>query len=369
MKELLIRLLSLKTTCLEEDNLEESICLIKDYIVKNCSKEISWNKYCSGGKPSLVVIPKKKKDIKIFFVGHLDVVPGVYDDAFTPYEREGRIYARGASDMKGPNVAMIEAFIALLEEDLENIGMIFTTDEEVGGFDGVKYLLNEEGYSCKVAFIPDGGDNWQICTDQKAVYHTTLKAKGVSAHGSRPWQGDNANLKLLKSYNLISQSFIDSWGVFSKKDSWKPTINLGVIEGGETVNKVADRAIMKLDIRFPASVDREEIEEIVKDTCKICDCNFEVDVYGNAFHTSRENKYLNLWYRNIETKSDCKEDSIWKREHGASDARFFSEKGIPCVISKPICSEVHIDDEWIDYNSLIEFKNSIVDWVKTVYKI
>ena len=52
-----------------------------------------------------------------------------------------------------------------------------------------------------------------------------------------------------------------------------------------------------------------------------------------------------------------------EKEHGASDGRFFSEKGIPVIMFKPICSESHVDNEWIDLKSLEVFYQILKDFV------
>ncbi len=366
MKNLLFKLLSLRTLSSEEDNLNQSLSLIENYLDKYCLGKVIINKYVSGSKPSMVIIPKNSKEIQVFLVGHLDVVAADYYKAFSPYEKQGRIYARGASDMKGLVVAMLYAFKSLVNRGVKDVGLMFTTDEEIGGFNGVRFLLNEKEYSCNVAFIPDGGDNWKICTDQKAVYHITVVSKGVSAHGSRPWKGENANLKLLDTYKYVEQKFCDRWGDFLEKESFEPTVNLGLFNGGDSINKVPDNASMKLDIRFPENVRKKEMDQILQEACNRFDCSFEVGVYGNAFHTNKKNKYVNLWFETIKNRLRESSEGVWKVEHGASDARFFSEKGIPCVISKPTCSGVHIDNEWIDYNSLIEFGDYIIEWVENI---
>jgi len=363
MKTFLLKLLKIQSVSFDSKKIKEIQAFVEkleDLI------NLRIKTYLSDGISSLVISNDDTKNFDILFVGHLDVVPAIYPKAFEPYEKNGRIYARGASDMKGPVVAMMRAMKELIEEGTKlTLGLMLTTDEEVGGQNGVGHLLNEVGYRAKVAFIPDGGDNWSICTDEKGILHVKISAKGVSAHGSRPWKGDNANLKLIKCYETIEKHFYEKWGKPTEKFNWIPTLNLGYIQGGDSTNKVSDHAEAKIDFRFPAEVKKEEIIEIVKNACEKGDCEYEEIVSGASNHIDKNNPFLKAWCCGIKDKSE-KGTKLFVKAHGASDARFFAEKGVPTIISKPICSEIHVDDEWIDYNSLVEFKDCIKQWVRDI---
>jgi succinyl-diaminopimelate desuccinylase len=243
---------------------------------------------------------------------------------------------------------------------------MLTTDEEIGGFDGVNFLLNKKGYRCKVAFVPDGGDNWQVCTDEKAISHIAIKAKGKSAHGSRPWQGVNANEELIEVFKTIQTRFFDKWGKPTNDDNWKPTLNMGKFKGGEATNSVSDYAVMHLDIRFPASIKRSEIIEIIKEsTDENSNIEWEEKIRGESMHTDKANPYLKKWVSILKNSRevDFNEENGFSRGHAASDGRFFSALDIPVVMSKPTCSAPHIDNEWINIQSLNKFRNLLKKWI------
>jgi len=76
------------------------------------------------------------------------------EDEAPPFDaalRDGRIYGRGAADMKGSCATMMVLMKDLGSFPLEkpSLGLILTTDEEIGGYDGVRYLLRDKKYSCR----------------------------------------------------------------------------------------------------------------------------------------------------------------------------------------------------------------------------
>jgi succinyl-diaminopimelate desuccinylase len=310
------------------------------------------NVYC------LLISKQIKKKYKVLLNGHLDVVPG-NKGMFKAKVKGNRMYGRGTSDMKGVDIAMLLAYIQIVQEGLgDDTLLLFTTDEEYGGFNGMANFISQ-GYTADICFIPDGGNKWSVCTDEKGVFHIKIKAQGKGAHGSRPWTGENAVLKLITVYQNIQKEFKKKWGLPSKDDNWKPTCNLGSLNGGDAANKVPNLAEMQLDIRYPSPVTQKEIEDIV-DNSLIDGVSYEVLSTGLPLSTDVNNPYVRKW---IEV---TKKDIEYEKAHGASDGRFLSEKNIPVILTKPISSEPHIDNEWIDLKDLEVFREKMVEWLKTV---
>lgn len=366
MKNLLFDLLQFKTTSDNSDELHTVIDYLDNYFN---DYDVITRKYEKNGKPSLVVTSQFTKSPKIFLNGHLDVVPATYKNAFKPFEKDGKVYARGASDMKGTVAAMIVSFCELLQEKKNyDIGLMLTTDEEVGGFDGVRYLLDEEGYSCEVAFIPDAGESgWKVCTDEKALWFNLQVAhEGESVHSSVLWKGKNSVNELWKTYRDIRDDFVKKWGKLKNQEFWKPTINLAALNGGIASNVVPDYAEMTLDVRFPADIPFDEIEKIIKDNLERRNVYIiGKGIKGYGMHYSEDNIFIKSW-ENV-AQEYGKETSFFKA-FGGSDARFFYEfiKNVSVVMCKPNTSAHHIKNEWVDYNDLVVFKDAIKDWVKNI---
>ncbi|MDI1352580.1 MAG: M20/M25/M40 family metallo-hydrolase, partial [bacterium] len=130
---------------------------------------------------------------KLWLVAHIDVVPAD-PNMFTLAVKDHRIVGRGVLDMKLGVAYYIEFLKELGASNLKNydIGVMLTSDEEVGGMNGVRYLLDEQGYRGKIGFLPDGGFDWKIEEAAKGILWIKIKVHGVASHGSRPWLGVNA---------------------------------------------------------------------------------------------------------------------------------------------------------------------------------
>lgn len=314
------------------------------------------------GVESLILATKSLKRPKVLLQAHVDVVPAG-EVMFHPRVEEGRLYGRGANDMKHA----VAVYLSLLEKWHRkgvlggmNVGVMLTSDEEVGGFKGVGYLV-ERGYGGEVVFLPDGGDNWGVVLEEKGVYHFKLKAKGKAAHGSRVWQGENAGDKLIRVYERLRRNFECS----DPENHWHHTLNLGKMEGGDATNKVMEEAVFYLDLRHTAAVRKEEIEKMIREA--IGDeggVEVEESVYGSPLFVDKENKYVRLWTQVLEQRGI---KWHYHRGHGASDGRFFSAKGMPVVMSKMACGGLHTEEEWVDLESLREFEECLDRWVKQAH--
>lgn len=363
MQNLLFDLLKFKTTADNPNQLYQIIDYMDSYFN---DFDVQKRRFENNNKPSLVITSKFTKSPRIFLVGHLDVVPAANKD-FEPYEKDGKVYARGASDMKGNTAALIKVFSELVSEENQNydIGLMLTTDEEIGGFDGVKYLLKDEEFRSEIAFIPDVcGRPWQICSDEKGVIHINVTAKGKAAHGAWLWEGDNAVNRCWKTYRDIRNDFREKWGKLREEDSWKPTINLGSLHGGDAANKVPDFSEMKIDIRFPSPHTLDEIKEIIDKYAKANGVSYEIKVTGHPTHTDSNNEYVKQW--NSVLKSLNKK-AVFFKTNGGSDARHFAEFNIPALMTAPTSSGAHIQDEWVDLKDLELFKVAIKSWIKNIH--
>lgn len=314
-------------------------------------KGLHLRRYEVNGKPSLVVTFQETRHPEIMFAGHLDVVDAE-PEQYEPRRENDRIWGRGALDMKGPTATMMQLFADLAEEGKRpDIGLMLTTDEEVGSPDGVGYLVLQEGWGAKFAVIPDGGQNFSLVVGEKGALHFRVKATGRAAHGSRVWDGENALDKLIRFYEKLRSAggFPDE--PCGDPEHWHPTLNLGVIHGGKKVNIVADEGVMELDMRFPEPWTSETALELVKNTmAQFPDLSLEVTTRGEVVYTPPDNPYLQRFVR-IVTQTIGTEPAM-TREHGATDGRFFAEKGIPIVILYPVGGGIHSREEWVSISSL-----------------
>lgn len=303
----------------------------------------------SNGHPSLVATIGDTRNPQCFLYSHLDIVPA-HKEQFEPEIKRGRLYGRGSGDMKGPAAACIEAFIKFAKNDPRSIGLMLTTDEEIGGMNGVNYLLDNCDYSCEVAIIPDNATTLSdLIINQKGIILTKVWAEGHSAHGSRPWLGENAIDRLYLHIQKLREKFpLEPKGI---------SVNLGKICAGDQINQVPDYAEAYLDLRFPQTADYSKIIEALNE---VFNGNFEVILDCNPFVIESDNEWLSNFKQIIEVKLN--KEALFKSETGGSDARFFSNRGMSTIVTGISKGNTHAEDEWVDIAELETFYNSLIEF-------
>lgn len=182
----------------------------------------------------------------IVFSGHLDTVPIGKNWKFKQGSiKNGRIYGRGASDMKGGVVAILLAVENLLDEDVP-FSIALTTDEETTMKGAEKLSKKIKGKYCIVCEPTD----LKLSTQEKGVLQMLLKYFGKSCHSAMLWKGENAIYKSLETIKKIKSFKNDPEGI---------TINLGRIKGGTKINVVPNFVELEIDIRFPSKYSFEDV--------------------------------------------------------------------------------------------------------------
>lgn len=293
---------------------------------------------------------------KIILNGHLDIVP-FKEGQLNPYEEDGKLYGRGSADMKSGAAAMISAFLELKNENLPcKVELHLVSDEETGGFNCSKYL-GEKGFRGDFVIC---GEPTQIGigVQAKGVLAIDMEFFGKSAHGSRPWQGDNAIIKAYKNFEKILDL------PFSKEKSElydSPSINLAEIIAGDVYNKVPDYCKMSLDIRF---LPGQQADEILKQIESAIDAKVHVHEKGTPVTTKVDDIYVVELSKSIKNIINV-EPNIFG-QHGSADTVFYSQYGIPAVEFGPSGANWHGDDEYVVIDSVYKYKDILKDLILNI---
>lgn len=171
---------------------------------------------------------------------HMDTVPPFIASS----EDDDFIYGRGSCDAKGIIAAQIAAAEQLRAQRLNEIGLLFTVDEEVASA-GAK-IANDHPLAASCEFLINGEptDN-QLATGTKGSIQTTIKTHGRAAHSAYPEYGDSAIEKLLTVLNDIRNIEWPDDDVFGET-----TCNIGVLSGGIRANVIPSEAQATLHIRL-----------------------------------------------------------------------------------------------------------------------
>ena len=223
----------------------------------------------------------------VHFNSHIDVVETGNDwtvDPFGGLIRDGRVYGRGACDMKGGLAASIIAVESYLAEHPAFRGAIeisATVDEESGGFGGVAYLAKLGFFSpprVDHVIIPEPLNKDRICLGHRGVWWAEIETKGEIAHGSMPFLGDCA----VRHMGAVLTAFeAELFLALAKKQTAMPvvpegakqsTLNINSIHGGQSDDysglpapNVPDSCKMVIDRRFLIEEDISDVKREVTD--------------------------------------------------------------------------------------------------------
>lgn len=338
------------------DNYSECVRIIdfvENYFLKS---NVIIHRYEKNGVPSLVVSLQNTKKPKIFLSGHLDVAPAKQGQ-FKPYEKDKKLYGRGAGDMKAACAVMMYLIKELsLKKEKTNIALMLTTDEEVGGEYGAKFLIEDKGYRADVAIVPDGGKSLKtIVLNEKGVLHLKVKSNGKTAHGARPFLGINAIDDLINKYHKLREYL-----PVSKDKDWVNTMNLSKISGGVANNSVPDKAEMILDIRYLKVEDKDKILTKIK---KIFG-DYELLAFGYPNNQDKDNNFISKYIKICE--SVIKEKIILHKAEGSSDARFFAQYASVCIVTYLKHDNLHSEDEWVDIEEIYKFYEILSEYIEKV---
>ncbi|HVP95817.1 M20/M25/M40 family metallo-hydrolase [Methanoregula sp.] len=236
---------------------------------------------CSpGGRCNLVTRGEPRP---LMLCGHVDVVPAQGEGwTHPPYSgtmEGGYIWGRGSSDMKGGIAAILSACDALLEQG-ESLPatLVFVCDEETGGENGIRFLLEKNLLSPCDCLIAEPSPALHPCIGQKGLCRLDLRFTGTPGHGSLyPLVGVSAVMEAMHLLEYIrglheqafpvdpqlreiiqrsSDVFAEEFGIEKGTEILERiSYNPGLINGGEKVNIVAQYCNLDLELRIPWGCD------------------------------------------------------------------------------------------------------------------
>ena len=338
-------LIKIQTTKDKPEELKKCI----SFVAKQLPKHLYVTKGINNGKPYITATVKKTKKPKLLITGHLDVVEAE-PEQFKPKIKNGKIYGRGSADMKSGAAIAIQI---IKEEKEKDIGIMLTTDEEIGGEEGVGYLSKQ--WNPELVIVTEPSDK-KIAIKNKGVLWLKIKTKGKAAHGSEPWNGENAIDKLLEKYLQIKKLFPKP-----NKEKWQVTMNLGMIKAGQAYNQVPDEAELRLDIRY---TEKDDPDKILRKIKKIKDIKVEVAQKQPIRNTAEKNPYMQKLKQ--AAQKITKQKIEFKKETGASDTRYFASKGITTADFGPAGKNLHGKNEFVIVKSIEDIYKILKEFIRTL---
>ena len=189
---------------------------------------------------------------RVFFSTHMDTVPPF----IAASEDEEKIYGRGACDAKGIIASQIFAAEVLRKQNVNDIGLLYTVDEEQGSA-GAR-AANKHPIAAKCDFMINGEptDN-DLAIGSKGSLRFNIKTKGKAAHSAYPEMGESAIEKLLDVLTDVRKIEFPNDEFFGET-----TCNIGLLSGGLKTNVIPPNAEAGMHIRL--TTDDKPIFEILE---------------------------------------------------------------------------------------------------------
>jgi succinyl-diaminopimelate desuccinylase len=307
------------------------------------------------GKPNLIIEISSGKP-ELMLTSHMDTVPSP-DALLNPVVVDGRLYGRGACDAKG----CVAAIISALPENEPDFGLkfVFTSDEEVGGVNGLGYVFEKERSDFVLIGEPFGSDRIGIL--QAAVVSADIMIKGSSGHTATKDAKDGAIYRASKYIMNAVERFSSLQGDYSNfmemyrgigldfelRGVNQAVFNPAVIKGGIKRNVVAPECLIEADVRFMPWINREEIRRALAMDEADFRINGLLQPYG--LFVDQVDREKDLWFLEIIMKSIREKGlkPVGVCSLGVGDTRHVRKHGIPAFYYGPRGKGLHSENEYV----------------------
>ncbi|GAB4157264.1 MAG: M20 family metallopeptidase [Planctomycetaceae bacterium] len=311
-------------------------------------------------------VPQAKTTI--LMDAHQDTVPvdGMVIEPFTPAISNGKLFGRGACDVKGGMAAMLAAFARLVHHSSEltsNIVMSCTCDEEAtiqGVNDLVKMWTDP---SRKTSLFPKPPDvavvaeptDLDVVVAHRGATRWKIRTTGRACHSSRPKEGINAIYRMGKILAEVEKFADELETLVPPHPLCGPaTISVGRIEGGVSVNTVPDECSIEIDRRcIPGEDGLAVIDQLKSWLQERIDFEFEFLppwIVGAALSDDDNGEFADVLLNQIAAVAGPhKKVGV---PYGTHASRI-SAAGVPSVVFGPgSIDQAHTKDEWISIDEL-----------------
>ena len=301
----------------------------------------------TGGGPSLMLN------------GHTDTVSvdNMETDPFTAEKKGGKIYGRGALDMKAGVAALMMAVQTIIAAGIKLKGDLILTlvaDEEYASI-GTEAVVDE--YTADAAIICEPTD-LEIVIAHKGFAWIKIEIFGQAAHGSLPHRGIDAIAKagkVLAAIETLGKTYLNQK---SHPLLGSPSIHASLIEGGTELSTYPDYCKIELERRNLPGEDRKavtaEIQDLLQNIQQQDDrfkADFDVFFFRPAFEISPDQPIVQTVSRSYESTFNKPPgfEGMW----AWLDSAILAQAGIPTVIFGPSGEGAHAAVEYVDVNSVI----------------
>jgi len=302
------------------------------------------------------------------FAGHTDVVPtGPLDqwssDPFVPTHRDGKLYGRGAADMKTSLAAMVvavEEFVAAHPDHKGSIGFLITSDEEGPAIDGTVIVCNrlkargEQLDYCIVGeptSVKQVGD--MIKNGRRGTMSGKLVIKGIQGHIAYPHMAKNPIHMAMPALAELATIEWDQGNEYYLPTSWQMS---NIHAGTGASNVIPGECVVDFNFRFSTASTVDGLQQRVHATLDKYGVEYDLKwiVGGLPFLTPRGDLSDAL---SSAIKSETGIDTELSTTGGTSDGRFIAQICPQVVEFGPTNASIHKIDEHVAVAEIEPLKN------------
>jgi len=296
--------------------------------------------------------------------GHIDVFPPIDEGGWSGERRDGKLFGRGAADMKTGTAAGVAAF-AWLHGLRQHLGGRLTltavSDEQTGGRWGTRWLMetlrDEVLGDCCLNGEPSGLNNVRFMEKGTLRLVVTIRAPG--GHGGYPHLSRNPNkvaASLIAEFDrrfhmreaplppTVARALTTPEAVAVLEAGMGPgaaevvrrmTFNPGLVNGGLKVNQIPHECVMEFDLRIPVGIDRDAVLAEAAEVLAAHEATFEV-VEAHSYPGSMadpEGEMMGIVQRNAEAATGTR--PVPMSSLGGSDSRYWRWAGVPAYLYGP----------------------------------
>jgi acetylornithine deacetylase len=317
----------------------------------------------AAGRPNIIgVLEGRSSGRSLMFCGHLDTVgTDGMDRPFAPDENGGRLYGRGAQDMKGGVAAMIDAARVVAERGLGRGRLIVAAvvDEEYASI-GADALVS--AWTADAAVVTEPTD-LNIGIGHKGFAWLEIETRGRAAHGSRPKDGRDAIMRMGRVLGRLEALDRDLQSRPSHPIMATGSLHASIINGGREWSSYPDRCHLQVERRTIAGEDGDsalnEMQQIL-DALATNDPEFEASARLNFSRPPYE--VASDHELPVTLAAAAAAQSLNTRVVGMSfwtDAAVLAAAGIPSVLFGPGGAGLHSTEEYVNVADVLACRDTL----------
>jgi succinyl-diaminopimelate desuccinylase len=304
----------------------------------------------------------------VVLAGHTDVVPpgpvaNWASDPFVPSHRNGKLYGRGAADMKTSIAAMTVAageFVAARPDHAGTLALLFTSDEEGPSLDGtvrVVEALQERGVQldCCIVGEPTSvnvlGD--MIKNGRRGSLSARLTVRGIQGHVAYPHLARNPVHQLAPALAELAATVWDHGNEHFPPTTWQVS---NIRAGTGALNVVPGEAVVDFNFRFSTESTPQSLEQRVESLLQRHDLEYAITwTLGGSPFLTREGSLSQALSAAIQAETG--QTPVLSTTGGTSDGRYIAKVCEQVVEFGPINATIHKVDECVDVADIEPLKN------------